>query len=364
MKAYPIKYLLFFLPYMAALFIELFILPIQTFTFRTWESLIVQSSFGILKGPFYPNMNVSMVEEGALAYRTPWAIKKDVTWITDKYGYRKANSPLRRHSVLIVGDSNIAGSSLSQNELLSEVLELRLGVSVYPLSPERLKAMHSHGLFRKHAPDILIMESVERGINNFKALSPLRPNEFQQPSLWSQFMLSIQLNDVLQKIAIVLDRLLKGNMLQYLRARINEKEPSINQPSTAPSCPTFFLQGPEVNQNASMRQIEAIAKMLKESSDVLSKKGMRFIFLPVPNKETIYFDCLKTNKPDFIERLVRRLRELNVEVIDTQAAFDEAYQKRSMLLYHLDDDHWNADGVKLTADLLEKQIRQGGPAPR
>ena len=35
-----------------------------------------------------------------------------------------------------------------------------------------------------------------------------------------------------------------------------------------------------------------------------------------------------------------------------------------MLLYHLDDDHWNADGVKLTADLLEKQIRQGGPAPR
>ena len=34
-----------------------------------------------------------MIEEGDLAYYTPWAIKKDVTWITDKYGYRKANSP-------------------------------------------------------------------------------------------------------------------------------------------------------------------------------------------------------------------------------------------------------------------------------
>jgi hypothetical protein len=208
------------------------------------------------------------------------------------------------------------------------------------------------------------MESVERGIYKPKALSPLKPKDFQQPSRWSQFMLSIQLSNALQKIAIVLDRILKGNMLQYLRARINGKEPSINQPSTAMSCPTFFLQGPNVNQNASMRQIEPIAKILKESSDVLSKKGIRFIFFPIPNKETIYFDCLKTNKPDFIERLVRKLRELNVEVVDTQAAFEEAYQKRSILLYHLDDDHWNADGVRLAADLLEKQIRQGSPALR
>ena len=364
MKRYPIKYLLFFLPFMVALLIELFILPIQTFTFRTWESLIVKRSFGILKGPFYPNMNVSMVEEGALAYRTPWAIKKDVTWITDKYGYRKANSPLRRHSIMIVGDSNIAGSGLSQNELLSEVLERRLGVSVYPLSPERLKAIHSNDLFREHTPDILILESVERGMNNPNTLSTLLSKKFQQPSRWSQFMLSIRLNDVLQKIAISLDRVFKGNMLQYLRARINGKKPSKSQHFTVSSCPILFLQGPEVNQNAPMRQIESIAKILKESSNVLSKKGIRFIFFPVPNKETIYFDCLKTNKPDFIERLVQRLRELDVEVIDTQAAFDEAYQKRSILLYHLDDDHWNADGVRLAADLLVKQIRQGGPALR
>lgn len=359
MNGYPIKFLLFFSPFLAVLCIELFILPIHTFTFRTWESLIVKHSFGVLKGPFYPNMNISMIEEGALAYRTTLAVKKDVTWATDRYGYRKANNPLREHSIMIVGDSNIAGSGLSQNELLSEVLERKLGVSVYPLSPERLKILYVDSLFMEHPPDIVIFASVERGIHDPKVLSPLRTGEFQQPSSWSQLTAAIRLNDILQKIAIILDRIFKGNMLQYLRARINRMGPSVSQIGKDPACPVLFLQGNNVTRNVPMEQIDQIGKKLKESSDVLAKKGIRFIFLPVPNKETIYFNCLGTKRPFFLEQLSRRLRELNVEVVDTQAAFEEAYQERSTMLYHADDDHWNAEGVKLAADLLEQQIRQG-----
>ncbi len=50
---------------------------------------------------------------------------------------------------MIVGDSNIAGSSLSQEELLSEILEKNLGQSVYPLASERLRAVFQHNLLKK-----------------------------------------------------------------------------------------------------------------------------------------------------------------------------------------------------------------------
>ena len=53
---------------------------------------------------------------------------------------------------------------------------------------------------------------------------------------------------------------------------------------------------------------------------------------------------------------MQRLRDLDVEVVDTLPAFEDTYQRESTILYHFDDEHWNAEGVNLAADLLEKQI--------
>ena len=41
-KSFVIKLTLFLFPFILALFIELFILPIDFFTFRAWEALLVK----------------------------------------------------------------------------------------------------------------------------------------------------------------------------------------------------------------------------------------------------------------------------------------------------------------------------------
>jgi hypothetical protein len=261
---------------------------------------------------------------------------------------------------MIVGDSNIAGSGLSQQEILSEVLEKKLGVSVYPLSPERIKVLYSNSFFINNPPELVIVESIERGIQDSKALAPLRLKEFKKSSLLTKVKESFQMNSYLQKIAITGDRFLKGNMLQYLRARINGKGPTVDKLPSNSECSVQFLQGSQVNRNAPVDKIDQIVERLKESRDVLLRRGIRFIFLPIPNKETIYFKCLGTEKPFFLERLVHRLQEEHVEVIDTMSAFEKAYHQYSTMLYHVDDDHWNAEGVRITAELLEHQIRKGG----
>jgi len=67
---YLLKYFFFFSQFLVVLCIKLFILLFHTFTCTVWVSLIAKHSFGILKGRFYPNMKVSIIEDGSLAYRT------------------------------------------------------------------------------------------------------------------------------------------------------------------------------------------------------------------------------------------------------------------------------------------------------
>ena len=135
MRKFLFKFTLFLFPFFLAICLELFILPIDFFTIRVWESLVVKKFKNILPGPFYPNMETTKIEEGDLAAHTRFAIKKKVRWMTDRYGYRKQDTDLQKHKMVIIGESNIAGSSLTQEEILSEVLEDQLKVSVYPYAP-------------------------------------------------------------------------------------------------------------------------------------------------------------------------------------------------------------------------------------
>ena len=359
LKNYPVKYFLFFLPFVAALLIELFVLPIHQFTFRVWESIAVKRSFGVLRGQFYPNMEVQKIEEGDLAYYTHCAIKKDVEWVTDTYGYRKANVAAKHYPIVIVGDSNIAGSSLSQAELLSEVLEKKLNQSTYPLAGERLRALFQHDLLKKNLPGIVILASIERDIPN--GLPTLKRGDIQKPSYMDKIGKVIRTNPAAQRIAITIDRTFKGNMLNYLRARVNETGPSLRRVGSSAECPVLFLQGAEANRLSPNERVEHAAGRLKEYRDFLEKMNIRFIFLPIPNKETILYRYLRTGKPDFLQRLIKRLGELNIEVVNTQQAFDDLYAKNGILPYHRDDTHWNALGVTIAAELLAQRI-QTGPA--
>jgi len=359
-SSYPTKYILFFLPFIAAICLQLFILPVHHFTFRVWESLAVKRSFGILKGQFYPNMDLRKQEEGDLAYYTRCAVKKDVRWVTDKYGYRKSNVIIKKHPIVIVGDSNIAGSSLSQEELLSEILEKNLGQSVYPLASERLRAVFQHNLLKKNLPEIVILASIERDLP--EGLSPLKPRDFTTPSRFDRLVEDMRFNPVVQRTAVVIDRIFKGNMLNYLRARLNGSGPSQRRVLSGKECPIFFLQGAAINEDSPRSRVDTAVERINKYDDFLKKRGIRLIFLPIPNKETIHYQHLKTKKPDFLERLTGRLEELNIEVINTQKVFDDFYQKTGSMLYHGDDSHWNALGVRITADLLEKQIKAGSSA--
>jgi len=367
MKKFVLKSVLFLIPFLAAIGIELFVLPIDFFTFRVWEALVIRKYYNILPGQFYPNMEVTKMEEGDLAHHTKFAYKRKAKWITDRYGYRKQNSNRVKNEVVVIGDSNIAGSGLTQEDILSEVLERKLKVGVYPLSPGGIDTFLWEMRFRNDPPGIVIFASVERFIfylPPFKISSNEVSTGFKQQirEMWYRFKNQMRQNWLIQCIGVNLDRIYKANMLQYMRASLRRIGSPHSEaiPSNSVSSkygPVLFFQGADSNKDVPKDQFDKAVQVIKTYDQLVRSKGIHFIFLPIPEKENIYHEGLHTKKPVFLEQLISKLKNLGIETVDTQTAFDDAFQK-GVLLYDTDGTHWNENAVKIAADLIKDLIEK------
>ncbi|HUL21070.1 MAG TPA: hypothetical protein VLZ10_06425 [Thermodesulfobacteriota bacterium] len=367
MKKFVFKSVLFLIPFLAAIGIELFVLPIDFFTFRVWEALVIRKYDNILPGEFYPNMQVTKIEEGDLAHHTRFTYKRKAKWITDRYGYRKRNTNRNKHEVVVIGDSNIAGSGLTQEDILSEVLEKKLKVSVYPISPGSLNSFLKERRFTKEPPDIVIISTIERFIFYLppvKATSKKIATKLKTQIREIGYRLRNQIsgNRFIQWVGVCLDRIYKANMLQYLRATLRRMGSSHSQaiyPNRFSSKygPVFFFQGADANKDVPRDQFDKVVQVIKSYDELLRSKGIRFIFLPIPEKENIYYETLQTQRPVFLERLISTLKNLGIETVDTQKAFEDAFRK-GVVLYHTNDTHWNENAVRITADLVKELIER------
>jgi hypothetical protein len=312
-------------------------------------------------------MEITKIEEGDLAAHTPFTFRRESSWITDRYGYRKRDKGRTKHEVVIIGDSNTVGCGSTQRDMLSEVLEERLKVSVYPYAPAGLNTFLKDDRFMDLPPEIVILASVERlipGLSPLKSSSKILSSRMKNHTKDFSYLLRDLLieNRTTQSIGIVLDRLRKGVMLHYFRASLRRMISPGPQGISSKWVssrygPIFFLQGAMANKDVSNEQFDKAIHILKIYDEMLKRKGIRFIFLAIPEKENIYHEYLRTKRPVFLEGLVCELKRMKIETVDTQKAFEEAFQ-REVLLYNTDDTHWNANAVRITADLLEELIKK------
>ena len=357
MRRFVLKSVLFLFPFVIVIGVELFILPIDFFTFRIWEAFVIKEIRSICPGRFYPRMELTKLETGGdLARGTPFAIPKRVNWVTDRYGFRKKDLGGTKPQVVIVGDSNILGSRLTQEEMFSEVLENRLKVPVYPYAPVgSINAFLKDSRFEQHPPAIVILSVIERSIFDLPAAK--QPKKRAGGQFFFKWRDRFQEIRWVQVAGIFLDRLCKMNMLHYFRARVGKGPGQGFRPFPSAFGPMYFLQGEEANREVPEDRFEGAIKMLETCKNILKERGIRFIFAPIPNKETIYYEYLPSRRrPAFLDHLVQELKRRNIETVDSQKAFEDEYRKNGTLLYFLDDTHWNENGVRLMAGLLVKAI--------
>jgi hypothetical protein len=316
-------------------------LPLNTFSFRVLEALLVYSRNSVLTGPFYPYQSISMTEEGDLGHGTPFALKRKISWTIDQFGYRKGVVPSdQKPSIVVVGDSMVAGGRLDQKETFTEVLEELTGRIVYPYAPGTLDAFLSEYRFIVDLPRVVIFEQVEREISSNRRLIPVAVSKNNANS------------NVTVKIAIAADRAKKGEIFRYLLSKL------ASHPSPLRYNGMLFLQGDEANRSIGQESIERVIETIVTYRDEIEKKGMRFIYMPVPNKETIYYDYLPNEMyPSFLREVIKGLRNRGVAIVDLVSAFEKA-RGDGIVPYEIDDTHWSSEGVRIAAEILKDDLAE------
>ena len=103
------------------------------------------------------------------------------------------------------------------------------------------------------------------------------------------------------------------------------------------------------------------AKRIKEYSEYCKSQGIEYIFMPIPNKETIYFEDVPFNlQPNYLIKLEKELSRIGIETVNTLKLFNKHKSASSNILYHLDDSHWNKYGIELTSDELVLKLKDKG----
>jgi alginate O-acetyltransferase complex protein AlgJ len=326
------------------------ILPASTWTYRAWEALrVYNSKLPTGFGPFYPNCKLTMTEQGDLAHHTRFSISKRVMWETDELGFRnKPNSKDKPIDILLIGDSFIAGTSLDQDETLSEQLKRLSGKNVYQIAPCRIEEfdkMRRLNLIPK--PKMIIFSPVERNLNQLSCVAKYTVSKRELKRI------KLTEHPLIRHTAVLYDRFQKNASYQYVKSRIDGLTGFGTQSVVKPGF--FFLRGKK-QLAANKFNYDKITEAIKSYKTYCDSLGITFVFLPCPDKESVYYEYVPFNKQPFtLLKLDSMLVANNVNTINTLALF--TLNKGKFLLYSYDDAHWNAAGVSVVAAEIMRKYR-------
>ena len=371
MKRLLIHALIFALPFVGILTVEIFFLPIDAFTFRHWEAMENDSSYRFFEGPFYPSVLLEGEEHGAEAYGTSLGGSRYTVAETDRHGFRYSPSSFERFDVVIIGYSNIAGSYLDQSETLSRRLEERLVTGVYPFAPSGIKWFYRSERFRKSPPKVLLLAPIERVIQEVK-FDQEKWDPYER-KLMTKFRARIRRiaaqRPWFRELLVIGDRLKKQALYHYCLAELSRSlerairtfygvEERFRHP-VAEDHSMMFLQGLEAVVPLDASEVERLLGDLRALQAYLRQCGTELLFMPIPNKETVYFDKVPGAdpvSPTGLEDFLSEAREAGIPTIDLQSAYEDFRRRSDELLFFPDDSHWTPVAVEIAANLAHPVI--------
>ena len=323
--------------------------PANIYTYRSWEAL--SPHFADFGGSFYPDQQLHTVEVGDLAVRTEYAVPKDVEFVTDSYGERYAGPPLDQFDIIVAGDSNVVGSSLTQADTIAAVLAERTGLTVYPFHGSLSKLLATPRLVN-FKPQLIILVEIERDLS-----SGLCPTML--PDQWPDVK-TVPPPVSYAALRIYVDRLSRqaGYLTMYLRAIHTVRSLIVNK-----STGMVFFEDALVSPDPSSSYVQSVVDAVQHCSHWIEAQGVEFVFMPIPDRENVYFDmipdasrpALDVPRDQFLKEVIAGTQAERIRVIDLLTVYNAA-RREGINPYQLDDTHWGPAGVDLAAAQIMAEI--------
>lgn len=382
LKAFVIKAVILacftILPLLAA---KLFI-PMTWYSFRCWEPLVQEKSYlcgRLRQGFFYADQHCKKKgAQGDLAIGTRWAEHFDEEWFTDELGYRNRDyNPTKKYPVVWVGDSDIAGAGLTQEDTPAEALGRILGVDVYSWGMTGPMSFLKNGRFQRIPPSIVVMSENERNTFLLSMVAQLLkgqtmippenysypvPEEQQMfcslllllPEKWQQYYLQMRNKPWLSRHLY---------NLAYRKFFNQISETSVLNPEAEILFYTGSLERIKYYEQNKWTLVHEVADAVESYNAVLKHRGIQMIYMPIPSKASVYWHLVPESyrsglsQPDFLSLVVQKVKDSGIPAVDLTSVFRHAARNGEMI-YHRDDVHWNAKGARLAAGALAAEIKR------
>ena len=343
--------------------ISLRFLPPALFTFRAWEAVTL---FATGQGPFVSNA----------AYRNPRSYGDlanlanlphlrqyhEEVFSTDAAGYRNREETAKPFTgILLLGDSFIAGSGVTDDQTLNEQLSNLSGRRVY------------NGALTRNLWELLQHLQMTRGLVVFaqSEREGLPSSVFSEQNWKRQFVRRVfgdhnaETVREISKYAVAFEsysplKILFSHAIRRLqndRIFPNPYRGQVVEAELKNGRETLFLPSEIAKYEADRRTDPEFFIQLKMQ---LQQKGIGLLVVLVPDKYVVYHDLLspaspRTTRPRFLEVVEQRLVAADVPVLNLTPDFRK--QAASLLArneynYWLDDTHWNGEGIREAAQAI------------
>jgi hypothetical protein len=292
------------------------------------------------------------------------AESRQVSYHTDSYGFRN-DSDYVNEKVLLVGDSFIAGSGSSQENLLSVQLKEDYGIPAYNLGFPG--ALHSYvryvqGFLKTHQGEVQVLLFLFEG-NDFPISKPKRAASGKKSASPSS-SLRIARKEFQQWLKELLVYRYAYSFYHILKKRL--------KPETYPQVTVIKLKSPDdlsmgflnsymaVTRRNSYDGGEEFLPKLARIKDQLT--GIFFI----PTKFRVYYDILDLQPHPPLPNaqwayLQEQASRLEISCVDLTGPLQEESQRllsEGKLTYWKDDSHWNRNGMAVAARMIHAFLQE------
>jgi hypothetical protein len=293
-------------------------------------------------------------------YRVPPSERTLFRWDLqfDRMGFRN-EADLSSADTIVIGDSVVEGDSVSNNEVVTSVLQgLDGGKTVANLSrlgygpQQEMIVLQRYGLpLRPHTVVWVFSEATD--LADFMRY---RPTSTQPPNYWHSF----------------LERSFLRLTYHQVRGLFNAAKPSGVEYSGEIQVPggrvtrVYFEKPAHHLTSEEFRALDGIARILAEARRLSAAQGARFLLVLAPDKYRVYHDlcqyppeskCSRWVLSDLPERLFSAVASISpgIGYVDLTGALVTA-ARGGLLPYYSDDVHWSPEGHRVAAEAINAYL--------
>lgn len=361
--------------------------------YRAWETASNIEGKDAYRTPFKPHYKYDALAHGdsivMFHFKPSLSELRRQIFIVDEYGFRNRVGLLNKPvDAVIFGTSQVAGANETQPNLVSEILTDKYNIPTYNHGLLPLQRFWENEWFMKNPPKYVIVLGTEQEIQESSWIETLAENQAPNfnPKAWPSLEewqkenfpnISLNINKIGtynydQIISLFKNYSVTKYLINQLHTEILNKFFNREQLARIYANPELdynpfqdmiFYQPKEGNPTLTekaQQDIKSSMTVLKQTRDLLKKRGITLIVAAVPSKAHLYYPNYQ-DIPEHQHSLTILEQEMDKNQIKNirlhKILHDAVKNSNESSLYYKEDSHWSARTNQIVAELLAQKIK-------